>query len=100
IRPVPMALTIPLPVKVILTLQPPPGSDVTCMAPVAGHAKEMSSGTCHSPMPVSWVVTGKYRGQQRRASGAGRGLGEADDGMRHVWLLKACDLVVRQLHRH
>jgi hypothetical protein len=37
IRPRPIDLTVPFSAKVILMLQPPPGSDVTCMAPAAGH---------------------------------------------------------------
>src|SRR6185437_5911335 len=48
IRPLPIDRTTPRSVKVIFILQPPPGRDVTWMAPSAGHTKEVSSGTCHS----------------------------------------------------
>jgi hypothetical protein len=39
IRPRPIDLTIPRSEKAILILQPPPGSDVICMSPAAGHVK-------------------------------------------------------------
>src|ERR1700756_4797476 len=69
IRPLPIDLTTPRSAKVIFMLQPPPGSDVTCMAPAAGHTNEVSSGTYHhSPMCTLWVVSKPYRDPPRTAN--------------------------------
>jgi hypothetical protein len=53
---------------------------------VAGHTKKCRQA--HAPMTAARVVTGAYIGTRQGARRVAAGLGEPDDGVRHIRLFE------------